>query len=55
MQVHIFNNAPVMLDVKGTDGNTYFLPPKKISKLPSGVTVEGSMHKNLKVTKPPRA
>jgi len=52
-QVHIFNNARVQLDVKGSNGQTYFLPPKKVSKLPAGVSVDGTMHKDLKVTKPP--
>ena len=54
MQEHIFNSSAVQLSVEGTNGETYFLPPKKVSKLPAGVKVKDeSLGPKLKRTKPP--
>ena len=50
-QVYIFNSAKVQLDVKGDDGKTYFLPPRRVSKLPAGISVDGPMRRELKFTK----
>lgn len=52
-KVYIFNNSRVQRDVKGSDDQTYFMPPKRVSSLPNNVTVQGSMSKDLKITKPP--
>ena len=54
-RLYIFNSANFQLGVTGDDDNNYFLPPKKITPLPEGVKVKGSMNKKLKITKPPQA
>lgn len=42
-KVSLYNASKVQKAVKGTDGKTYYLPPRSPKTLPSGVRVaEGS-------------
>jgi hypothetical protein len=49
-KVSIQNLSRVQKAVEGTDGKTYYIPPKKPKTLPAGVQVKSGLGRFLKVT-----
>ena len=51
-KVNIYNASKVQKTIKGTDGKVYYLPPRTVKHLPSGIQVAEGIDRNLIVTIP---
>ena len=49
-KVNLLNVSKVQKAVTGTDGKTYYLPPRSPKSLPSGVEVQEGLDRHIKVT-----
>lgn len=52
MAVHLYNRSKEPRDILGDDGETYHLPPRSRKTLPKGVSVDGTIPRDVKITKP---